>query len=115
MRLTSLIIALLLLLPLTLTFAEYQHSIQVTVDGLTYQCNNSGSPTNRFIEFYKSDSCSSNLLASLQFGSNPMENEEKCRRTDKFIDSNVWGIRINMGECINIDDDDFLSICMRFQ
>ncbi|OGQ33648.1 MAG: hypothetical protein A3F16_06360 [Deltaproteobacteria bacterium RIFCSPHIGHO2_12_FULL_43_9] len=114
MRFAFLFFSFLLLIS-TPTFADYEHSVSVTVDGKYYQCGNGGSPAYREVSFFKSDTCGYNLLASLQFGSNPYENEEKCRKTDKFVDVNVWGVQINSGPCINIDDDDFLSVCMRFQ
>lgn len=107
---------LLIFLP-NYSFADQQdQSVSVIVDGKYYQCGSGGgSPVTREIQFYHSDSCSNDFLASLQFGSNPSENEEKCRRTSQYVNTNVWGIRVNSGSCIDVSDADFMTACMRYQ
>ncbi len=56
------------------------------------------------VEFYRSDSCSSNLLATAS-------GQNACSEIP--VSDNVWAVKIN-GTCHNISDTSFKEACMAF-
>lgn len=65
-------------------------------------------------DFYRSDSCSSNLMGTVSFTTDAASNENKCSQFANSQSSQVWGVKIN-GTCYDFMDMSALEACRRSQ
>jgi hypothetical protein len=69
---------------------------------------------NDVVQYYNSDSCSSDMVASLRFTGKTDLDDQACANAAHYVNAQVWGVRLS-GQCQNVADTTFTNACARFR